>query len=1009
MESTSGLTKGQGNAFLEFFATDEAVSVLEATLQTAAGNDRPWALIALAWQLRQRDTQRALTLAAEAEANIADAGLPDTETQRIAARVMLIRGEAKWLFAELDAGNTLAERALQMFNVLDDTLGRADALWLRGLNALHQGDSARADAEWAAMATTAAIADPVRGTVAQAIQGRHAIFHDVAAAKQRWGAKLSTSSADLHPAAAYAVENFWGGVAHQNSDYVQSIRHFSKTYTLSLATGQIRSAILSAANVGDAFNCLNDHQAALEWMQRGLDLAVSCGWPGSKGTALAQTAETLRRLMRFDAARDLLHEALVLMAPVAASRNYALALRYLGDVELDGKHYSGALETFQLLEKRAVALREGDSLTMALRGQAQALLGMDQPQSALEKAQAALAVEKSNANYQIAALRVIADIHARDPLPPPPGMHAPSAPLHYLQHALDLAATIQDYTVPSELLEAIAREYAKIGDTGQAYQFALQAIQARQKIHTRQADDRASAMQISHETARTRAEGEQHRQLALAHAARAETLQQANATLEQLGAIGREITGNLETAAIFAALDHHVHVLLDAHTFMIYRVETDGKTLKRAFGVEAGRPLAPFQIQHDDPASHTARCAQERRELVIEAEPQHGNVFAGTIETRSAMFAPLMVGARVLGVMTIQSPQPHAYSEREVAILRTLCAYTAIALANGEAQAKLIQSEKMASLGQLVANVAHEINTPIAAVKSSGMSIDYALQNLLESNADFGALDLATRQLFAQLVGHAGNRTEVLSSREERVIVREVTRQLEAAGIVDPRHKADLLVQLGVHSALADYYPLLCHPEAEVILSRAQSTATIINGTANINTAVDRVAKIVFALKSFSRVDSRGEMVLANLTEGLETVLTIYQNQIKRGTELVRQYENLPPLRCLPDELNQVWTNLIHNALQAMNYQGTLTISLRRVDNDAVLTVGDTGCGIPEAIRHRIFDPFFTTKPIGEGSGLGLDIVKKIVDKHRGRIDVHSEVGVGTSFVVSLPFEAVAI
>jgi two-component system NtrC family sensor kinase len=96
-------------------------------------------------------------------------------------------------------------------------------------------------------------------------------------------------------------------------------------------------------------------------------------------------------------------------------------------------------------------------------------------------------------------------------------------------------------------------------------------------------------------------------------------------------------------------------------------------------------------------------------------------------------------------------------------------------------------------------------------------------------------------------------------------------------------------------------------------------------------------------------------------------------------------------------------TNLIHNALQAMSYNGTLTIAIRRTEREAVVSFADTGCGIPNAIRDRIFDAFFTTKPVGEGSGLGLNIVSKIIDKHQGRIEVESEVGVGTTFSVYLP------
>ena len=137
-------------------------------------------------------------------------------------------------------------------------------------------------------------------------------------------------------------------------------------------------------------------------------------------------------------------------------------------------------------------------------------------------------------------------------------------------------------------------------------------------------------------------------------------------------------------------------------------------------------------------------------------------------------------------------------------------------------------------------------------------------------------------------------------------------------------------------------------------------------------------------------------------------MLTIYQNQIKQGIELVRRFDELPLVPCLPDEINQVWTNLIHNALQAMGRTGTLTIGLRQEAGNALISVGDTGCGIPPELRDRIFDPFFTTKPAGEGTGLGLEIVRKIVEKHGGRIAVDSEVGRGSTFTVSLPIAGVA-
>ena len=161
--------------------------------------------------------------------------------------------------------------------------------------------------------------------------------------------------------------------------------------------------------------------------------------------------------------------------------------------------------------------------------------------------------------------------------------------------------------------------------------------------------------------------------------------------------------------------------------------------------------------------------------------------------------------------------------------------------------------------------------------------------------------------------------------------------------------------------------------------------------------------KVVFALKNYGHYDSTDSKIESQIPEGIETVLTLYQNHLKRGIEIIRSYEeNLPAISCYPDELNQVWTNLIHNALQAMDGKGKLVISVSQEENEIIVKVTDSGCGIPESIRSKIFEPFFTTKPAGEGSGLGLDIVKKIIDKHQGSVQVESQPG-QTTFSVKLP------
>jgi signal transduction histidine kinase len=187
-------------------------------------------------------------------------------------------------------------------------------------------------------------------------------------------------------------------------------------------------------------------------------------------------------------------------------------------------------------------------------------------------------------------------------------------------------------------------------------------------------------------------------------------------------------------------------------------------------------------------------------------------------------------------------------------------------------------------------------------------------------------------------------------------------------------------------------------------LQLAYNLTRLQSNSKNINTAVERAAKIVFALKSYARYDSSGLKQLSKISDTLETVLELYQTQLKKGVEVKRDYQLLSPILCYPDELMQVWTNLMHNAIQAMEGKGKLEILVSERDNHVVVQFTDSGCGIPPEIQGRIFEPFFTTKPTGEGSGLGLDIVNKIVEKHEGRIECESQPG-KTTFRVWLPID----
>ena len=231
-----------------------------------------------------------------------------------------------------------------------------------------------------------------------------------------------------------------------------------------------------------------------------------------------------------------------------------------------------------------------------------------------------------------------------------------------------------------------------------------------------------------------------------------------------------------------------------------------------------------------------------------------------------------------------------------------------------ETQLQLINSEKMASLGQLIAGIAHEINTPVAAIKSNN---------------------------------------EMLSKLSSKI----------------------------ENSDIKDMFNQILSTDKE---------------------AITRISKIVVSLKKFVRLDG-AELQEADINKEIDLTLDIISHETKNKVEIIKDYGNIPKIKCYPNLLNQVFTNILVNACQSIEKTGTITISTHVVRNTLEIRIKDSGSGIPKENLNKIFTAGFTTKGVGVGTGLGLAISQKIIDKHHGKIRVLSEVGVGTEFIITIP------
>jgi two-component system, NtrC family, sensor kinase len=319
------------------------------------------------------------------------------------------------------------------------------------------------------------------------------------------------------------------------------------------------------------------------------------------------------------------------------------------------------------------------------------------------------------------------------------------------------------------------------------------------------------------------------------------------------------------------------------------------------------------------------------------------------------------------------------------------------------AQNQLIRQEKLAALGQLIAGIAHEINTPLGAIQASAGNISHAMKSSFYQLPElFRNLSLEQQENFHVLMKRVFENKTVFSSRDARIWRKNIIEKLNSSGIGFAESVADFLVSIGIKNHIDDLLPLLSSDDCLKVLENANYLYVQHNNCENIKIASERAAKVIFALRSFVHFCDSNGMNWAQIKESIEIVLTLYNNYLKRDIKVVTHYDDVSPIKCFPDELSQVWSNLIQNAIYAMEGKGTLEINVSNQQNFIRVQIIDSGKGISDDIKNRIFDPFFTTKPTGEGSGLGLNIVKKIINRHGGHIALESIPG-RTVFSIFLP------